>query len=254
MAKAGSTENAAATPDESQPALPWAASRSGEVPKDASRGDGMEDNADEDMGVDDLKGALAAACPLEAVGLQVNDKIEVKWEVESENGTIVTRWWGARVLHLDESQTAGGVGKVWVVMYDPFGSFSAEQAKIIFLSERHIFDVSEGVEMRWRKEGELLGDTEFDEDGAEMKTLSDIIEEGELAGLSEEKCAELEHTAMQKLPIANQQALAAGFQEFKDSLVRFLKRKEEELGEHTVIGEKDVADFVAEMSKKSKRK
>eukprot|EP00803_Ostreobium_quekettii_P005166 evm.model.scf_1525.1 EVM.evm.TU.scf_1525.1 scf_1525:4616-6346(-) len=110
------------------------------------------------------------------------------------------------------------------------------------------------MEMRWRKEGELLGDTEFDDDATEMKTLADIIEEGEMAGLNEETCAELERNAMQKLPIANQQALAAGFQEFKNTLVGFLKRKEQQLGENAVIGEEDVADFVKEMERKSERK
>ena len=36
------------------------------------------------------------------------------------------------------------------------------------------------MEMRWRKEGELLGDTEFDDEEHEMVTLTDIIEQGEM--------------------------------------------------------------------------
>lgn len=247
--------------DVEQPALPWAhrphadrdsIARNSEGERCGGVEDAVEDG-DEDMEVGGLEQALSAARVLEAVGLQLRDKVEVKWEVAREDGSCFDRWWGARVLGPDSSAAENGKGKIWVIIYDAYEDFEEQEASVIFLTERRLFDLSEGVEMRWRKEGELLGDTEFDEEGQEMVTLTDIIEQGEMAGFSEEKCAELERKEMQKLPIIDQQLIASRFQEFKDSFVGFLKRKERELGENPVIGANDVADFVAEMSRKRKQ-
>lgn len=262
MAEPTQPTHGASCEDAEQPALPWAnrqcaaddsTARNSDVER-CQEVDNAADDGEEDMAVGDLEQALSAARPIEAVGLKLRDKVEVKWEVANEDGTCFDRWWGARVLGPDASAAESSKGKIWVINYDAFESFEEQEASVIFLTERRLFDLSEGMEMRWRKEGELLGDTEFDDEEHEMVTLTDIIEQGEMAGFSEEKCAELERREMQKLPIVNQQLIASRYQEFKDSFVGFLKRKEQELGENPVIGASDVADFVAEMSRKHKQR
>eukprot|EP00803_Ostreobium_quekettii_P005167 evm.model.scf_1525.2 EVM.evm.TU.scf_1525.2 scf_1525:7995-9673(-) len=91
MSKSNSLGQGEKTEGGAPPALPWAADSVAEPALGHGGADGGGATADEDMGVDGLEEALAAACPLASVGLEVNDKIEVKWEVENEDGSIVTR-------------------------------------------------------------------------------------------------------------------------------------------------------------------
>ncbi|KAJ8902457.1 hypothetical protein NDN08_006862 [Rhodosorus marinus] len=145
----------------------------------------------------------------------VGKRIEVKWDLDDENGVVRSRWWGAKVLRKVESP---GDEKVpFDILYDPFEDFAETQCRIVFLSTTELRDSESGDLLYWRAEG--------DDSEPQSTTMVELQEEQD--AIDRELGESFEQEAMaefDKLPMEKQRHLAASYRSFADSLKGHLRK------------------------------
>eukprot|EP00882_Tetradesmus_deserticola_P025149 GHRQ01027608.1.p1 GENE.GHRQ01027608.1~~GHRQ01027608.1.p1 ORF type:complete len:168 (+),score=59.31 GHRQ01027608.1:241-744(+) len=135
------------------PALPW-----GSGQKEHSAGQ-----------TDDMR-----AVSLDQLGLSLGDRIEVKWQVQPDEGEPVERWWGARISAAQPTAASSG-SPAYTIKYDtwPECDFTEEEeGDVALLSTHRLLDVRQQEVMAWRREGddyepESESEEEEGEDGAQ---------------------------------------------------------------------------------------
>ncbi|KIZ01697.1 hypothetical protein MNEG_6263 [Monoraphidium neglectum] len=97
------------------------------------------------------------ALPIEALGLGIGSRIEVRWDIvpdEGEDGDPYTKWWGARIIRQAPPQQGVPMGPCYVIAYDSDEGFEAEERTIRIMSQHDLVDLEDGDPLHWRREGE----------------------------------------------------------------------------------------------------
>eukprot|EP00887_Chlorella_sp_A99_P000678 scaffold5.g678.t1 len=172
-------------------------------------------------------------------------------------GTAI-EWWSATVVGAEAGQADAAGRQVYMLRYaaDPEAGFDEEAtARVSILDDHHLFDLGEGEELPWRRQGEVW-DTEQEPpeelvdvvaaavqeaaDGAtlSMASVAERIrqEERRRGRTVEEECQELLRT----LPAEQQRVVAAGFREFSDILNEGIKGLFQQHGPDYVITAEDI--------------
>ncbi|PNW82896.1 hypothetical protein CHLRE_06g298700v5 [Chlamydomonas reinhardtii] len=232
------------------PALPWAA------------GENAEAVAQQEA-TDDVAPAPRSILRMEEAGLTAGARLEVKWNVEPDEGEAYTRWWGATLVgpstekHPDHPDAS-----VYELAYDAHDDFDQEKSHVVLMGEHSLLQLDQTEELTWRREGdewdEVPEDGDDEEevvDGEAVVTMEDLAEE-EKELLGGKTLEEAESEAMSTLEPAKRIAVAAGFRDFADNLVSFLhdvvgSAPESDGGPPTVTAE-HVQAFVEHMAKKQR--
>lgn len=209
------------------PALPWAAPA--QTPAAAKPSDGEQDkqtNAQQDA---------------PARRLAAGDRIEVKWQLQTEDGNDSCRWWGARV-----EGVTGAVGgfEVWTLRYDAYQEFEEESANVVVFPGQWLHDVGQGDDgfLRWKFEGDAEPDEEDEEEMDELEEeeemdyvldgqqVLDLVNQHEQdTGQSSEQEA-LEALAASCSNPAQQLHVAAGFRDMVDHIKEQVRQRIEASG------------------------
>ncbi|KAF6257372.1 hypothetical protein COO60DRAFT_1234110 [Scenedesmus sp. NREL 46B-D3] len=193
------------------PALPWG---SGQQEQDAAgQVDGMP------------------AVGLDQLGLSLGDRIEVKWQVQPDEGDPIERWWGASILSAQPSTASRDV-PAYTIKYDtwPECDFTEEEeAEVALLSTHRLLDLRQADVMAWRREGEDYeppDDSDDDEEGGEGlqsddAELADVeaaeggsVSMAELAAGISDADVSAEEARLASAP----QHVAEGYKDFMDNL------------------------------------
>eukprot|EP00189_Rhodosorus_marinus_P011827 CAMPEP_0184738188 /NCGR_PEP_ID=MMETSP0315-20130426/910_1 /TAXON_ID=101924 /ORGANISM="Rhodosorus marinus, Strain UTEX LB 2760" /LENGTH=204 /DNA_ID=CAMNT_0027205805 /DNA_START=192 /DNA_END=806 /DNA_ORIENTATION=+ len=145
----------------------------------------------------------------------VGQRIEVKWDLDDENGFVRSRWWGAKVLRKLES--SGDKNITCDILYDPFEDFAETQCRIVFQSSTELRDSDSGELLYWRAEGE----------NSEPQSTTMVELQEEQDAIDRELGESFEQEAMaefDKLPMEKQRHLAASYRSFADSLKEHLRK------------------------------
>ncbi|KAG2449951.1 hypothetical protein HYH02_000055 [Chlamydomonas schloesseri] len=176
---------------------------------------------------------------LEEAGLKEGARLEVKWNIEPEDGDAYTRWWGATLVGpSSEKHSDYPDAPVYELAYDAHDDFEQEKSHVVFTGEHSLLQLDQTDELTWRREGDEWdeaaedGDDEEAVDGEAVVTMEDLAkEEKELLG--GKTLEEAESEVMNTLEPAKRIAVAAGFRDFADNLVSFL---------HDVVGSAPASD------------
>ncbi|KAG2429052.1 hypothetical protein HXX76_011293 [Chlamydomonas incerta] len=231
------------------PALPWAA------------GDNAEAATQQEPAAD-VDPSSRTILRLEEAGLKEGARLEVKWNIEPEEGEAYTRWWGATLVGpSSEKHPEHPDAPVYELAYDAHDDFEQEKSHIVLTGEHSLLQLDQTDELTWRSEGDEWdeaaedGDDEEAVDGEAVVTMEDLAkEEKELLG--DKTLEEAESEVMNTLEPAKRIAVAAGFRDFADNLVSFLhdvvgSAAESDGGPPTVTAE-HVQAFVEHMAKKQR--
>jgi len=145
----------------------------------------------------------------------VGKRIEVKWDLDDENGVVRSRWWGAKVLRKVEA--SGDENAPYDILYDSYEDFLETQCRIVFLSTTELQDSESGDLLYWRSEG--------DDSEPQSTTMVELQEEQD--AIDRELGESFEQEAMaefDKLPMEKQRHLAASYRSFADSLKGHLRK------------------------------
>ena len=93
------------------------------------------------------KCARPAAVPVATLGLVLNDRIEVSWDVEMTDGTEEAVWWTATIVSLGGEE--GGEEEP-VLEYAAQHGFTSERRRVVFSSESVIWDAGLKENLDWR--------------------------------------------------------------------------------------------------------
>mmetsp|Transcript_76 Transcript_76/g.103 ORF Transcript_76/g.103 Transcript_76/m.103 type:complete len:325 (-) Transcript_76:66-1040(-) len=130
----------------------------------------------------------------DAIGLQPNTRIEVKWDLlmeESNRLEVETRWWGAELLPHDGRMhtlsEVDGIGDdpvtvaLRVLEYDPYvagGFHEKTTAEVAFLNDHLLYEVATETHLGFRIEGSTWEDNE-DSEADDDTVISASSDEGE---------------------------------------------------------------------------
>ncbi|KXZ51066.1 hypothetical protein GPECTOR_14g51 [Gonium pectorale] len=203
------------------PALPWAHTA------DTAVADGAVLQA--------VHGAVKDQCSqaddfltLEAAGVAVGGRVEVKWQIETDDGEPYARWWGATVVGPSEERDAELPGApVYELAYDAHGDFEQERSHVIFVGEHTLRQLDQTEELAWRREGDTWEDEEEDEDegdqadGEAVVTMDDMrqMASNEKEYLNGKTLEEAEREVLGSMEPNKRIQLAAGFRDFADNLM-----------------------------------
>lgn len=261
----------ASPPVDLAPALPWAVGAQPSQPQPAG-------SREQPLASEQDAGAADAPCTLQQVGLSVDDRIEVKWQVGEEGTMQYSRWWGAKVL--GPSADWSEDNKLYDIEYDEYEDFEQEVVQVLFLGEHWLLDAGQGEEMLWRMEGEEFEEEAFEEatdaSGAvgslaataarggggatgssahytedsfgdrvpRVVTLNQVVEaldDGDSA--ADTGMAAL----LGSLDPSKQRRVAEGFRHLQDSLAAFVAQMAAQKGPDGVIDTRDVKEFAARL-------
>jgi hypothetical protein len=134
------------------------------VKRDAS----SESNASTQLaGVPPSQAAKPEGKSLKDVGLEVQSKVEVLWEVEMSAGADEAVWWSASVAPDPESDEVGATRLVYV----PQHGFDEETRRVVFLAGSYLWDCALKERLPYRREGEegpTLDPSSPEADGADV--------------------------------------------------------------------------------------
>ncbi|GFR52419.1 hypothetical protein Agub_g14991 [Astrephomene gubernaculifera] len=235
-----------------EPVLPWANSP---VETAETQADGQEP-------AEQQVSATGTALTLEAAGLAVGGRLEVKWQIEPDEGEPYSKWWGATVVGPSAQQDPSYPGApVYELSYDAHDDFEQERCHVVFTSEHTLKQLDQTEELSWRREGDEWEADEDEGEGAEAEgeeaanseavlTVEDLIRD-EKEILDGKTLEEAEGEVLGSLEPSKRIAVAAGFRDFADNLISFLREKvaASEGGEVTVTPE-HVQAFMESMNKK----
>ncbi|PNH11144.1 hypothetical protein TSOC_002069 [Tetrabaena socialis] len=132
-------------------ALPWAAPAAAVL-------EGALQNAAE---------APASGMTLEEAGLAAGGRIEVKWQVEPEDGEPFSRWWGATLVGPSSQEDPQAPGApIFELAYDAADGFEQERSTVRFTAAHALHQLDQAEELVWRREGE-----EWEEEESESETM-----------------------------------------------------------------------------------
>jgi len=117
------------------------------------------------------KVAKPSGVALATLGLRNQERIEVLWDVEMDDGADEKVWWGA-VLQAEE--THGEVGEAQLV-YEAQHGFDVETRRVLFLGGRLLWDTALRDRLPYRREGEA--GPELGEEGEEEAGEEEAVEE-----------------------------------------------------------------------------
>ncbi|GIM03374.1 hypothetical protein Vretimale_8126 [Volvox reticuliferus] len=171
---------------------------------------------------------------LDAIGVTVGGRVEVKWMVEPDGEEAYLRWWGATIVGPSNQPDVERPGApVYELLYDNYGAFEQERNHVVFIGEHKLHQLGEAGELTWRREGDEWDDDCDEDEGsgdAEAEREEGIRTEGDvlysmadLNRMVQEDFAgqdldELERQALQSLEPSKRIAVAAGFRDFTDDL------------------------------------
>lgn len=164
----------------------------------------------------------------------LSSRIEVLWRIESggeEENTagqdaIHERWWGAVVQ--DCLSQPGGASvptehrdqRVHILLYDAFGEFEEDIARVVFLPDRTLIDLSraddenQGV-LDWRPEGDA-------EEQKRELSLRDVADEQEAMVMEAGISADADLEALRAYPANVQIGVTQGYRVFADGIKEML--------------------------------
>lgn len=82
---------------------------------------------------------------LSALGLDINSRIEVSWDVTDADGSEESVWWPAKIVENNEEDI--------ILEYDEQHGFNLERRRVIFYSEHLLWDALLRENLEWRREG-----------------------------------------------------------------------------------------------------
>ncbi|GIM02959.1 hypothetical protein Vretimale_7775 [Volvox reticuliferus] len=171
---------------------------------------------------------------LDALGVAVGGRIEVKWLVEPDGEEAYFRWWGATIVGpSNQPDVERPAAPVYELLYDAHGDFEQERSHVVFIGEHKMHQLEETDELTWRREGDEWDDGCDEDEGSEdaeaemeegirtdgdvLYTMADVkrMVQEDLAG---QDLDELERQALQSLEPSKRIAVAAEFRDFADNL------------------------------------
>jgi len=99
-----------------------------------------------------------SAIPLAELGLSVNDRIEVSWEVELADGTEESVWWLATIIGETE-----GLDRSVDLEYEADHGFDCERRRVVMSSNGILWDALLHENLEWRCEGAADDEESTDE-------------------------------------------------------------------------------------------
>uniref|UniRef100_A0A383WDR3 Uncharacterized protein n=1 Tax=Tetradesmus obliquus TaxID=3088 RepID=A0A383WDR3_TETOB len=229
------------------PALPWGSGQQA-----------AQDKQEPSVVADDVH-----AVSIDQLGLTIGDRIEVKWQVQPDEGDPIERWWGASITAAEPTASSGT--PAYSIRYDtwPECDFNEEeQAEVALLNTHRLLDLRQQEVMAWRREGDGYepADTDSEEEeegeGIAADDEDEALAEGaegrsftvaELAAGISDADVSAEEARLAAAP----QHVAAGYKEFMDNLKQYILAKasqaQGEGGGELLITAADVADFKAMM-------
>ncbi|GLC36970.1 hypothetical protein PLESTB_000172900 [Pleodorina starrii] len=199
---------------------------------------------------------------LDTAGIAIGGRIEVKWQVEPDEGEAYYRWWGASIVGPSDQQDAERpAAPVYELLYDAHDDFEQERGHVVLITEHTLRQLDQTEELTWRREGDTWDD-DGDEDGGSddaeeeeangerLLTMDDLKQLGE-QGLEGRSLEEVEQEALQSLEPNKRIAVAAGFRDFADNLMSFLHERVSAEGNGVVTAD-HVKSFTEAMLKKQR--
>ncbi|GIL50957.1 hypothetical protein Vafri_7031 [Volvox africanus] len=239
----------------SGPALPWA-----NLSPSETRDVQQQDQAIQATGnVHDDKNEFLK---LDALGIAVGGRVEVKWQVEPDGEEAYFRWWGATIVGPSNQQDVKRPGApVYELLYDAHDDFEQERGHVVFTGEHKLSQLDQTDELTWRREGDEWDDYCDEDEGSEgpedegegittegevLYTMDDVhrMVEEDFAG---QDMDELERQALQSLEPSKRIAVAAEFRDFADNLNEFLR---ERCGNGGVVTADDIKLFMESRAKR----
>lgn len=185
--------------------------------------------------------------------LAVGQRVEVKWQLEGDDGAEAV-WWGAELLaRREDVPTESGAAQggslpscgspanspaTWTLRYDARDGFQREDRDAVLLTKHVLAHGDMDEQLAWRMEGETYeadsedddSDADQDEDAENMQRSYPVTAISK--AIEAQMGCSVESAALQKLqaslPIEQQQTLAAGFNDFITSITSKLRRAADE--------------------------
>lgn len=192
-----------------------------------------------------------AALTVEALGLTIGSRIEVRWDVipDDPEAEAYSKWWGASILRqADPSDSQPG--PCYALAYDAEEGFDAEERAVRITGQHELVDLVDGSALHWRRQGDEweVPEEEQESEGGE-ETLENLVQS--LPGEDEMRAAEEE--AMSDLDAATQRRIAAAFRDYADRLKEYLKAREQaakDAGQEFVVTDSIVQEFKAAFARR----
>ncbi len=159
----------------------------------------------------------------------LNAEIQVLWELHNdEKGTVEEVWWSAQV---QGSEAPPGKERVHFLLYVAHDEFDEEVARVRFLPNHELEDLSSGAEMKWR----MAPAETVVKPPAEVVLLRDVMDTSSSPVVQD---AALE--ALAKLPASKQIDIAERYRALADRVKESLVQLAESRGEEYVVTEGDI--------------
>lgn len=155
-------------------------------------------------------------------GLKVGDRLEVQWEIQSDDGKDEVHWWGAELLEHD-GRTEDSVA-IRQLKYDPYRDFETSIEEVIFIGPDELASPDSQHQMKFRREGQET--VMWYNDGDLEHTLNGIL----MAAMTKNK------SSWSSLPPARQAVIAEQIAKKKEALISALKNHEGIITSETITG------------------
>lgn len=189
------------------------------------------------------------------MGLQLGDRLEVKWQLEEEGAPASTKWWGAVLDSRPHGETDGEGRQVYVLRYDPdpdSGFEEQECCRVTFLEEHALYDFGQDDELAWRQAGDSWeapavpeGEEAEGGEGA-IYSLNEIA--AAIKAAERRRGRTLDQDAAEALsafPQDKQMFIAAGFRNFSDHISAGVAQLQAQHGPDYVVTAADVKAVTA---------
>ncbi|KAG2496943.1 hypothetical protein HYH03_004949 [Edaphochlamys debaryana] len=235
-----------------EPALPWGNVEPENAADAPAQGEGNQPQEQEPE----------RGLTLEEAGIAAATRVEVKWQVEPDGGEPYARWWGATVVGPSiERDPQRADAPTFELQYDAHDDFEPESSHVIFTSEHTLRQLDQEEELTWRKEGDAWEDEEEDgEEGEELPDGEAVLSMGDIVKHEKEMLGgktleEAEGEVLAAMEPSKRIAVAAGFRDFSDNLISFLKDTfgSSADGEAKVVTEEHIRAFMENMGNKKQR-
>lgn len=196
--------------------------------------------------VSELVETSIEAQPGEVIYPPVNSEIQVLWELHNdETGKFEQVWWSAQV---QGSETRPGQERVHFILYVAHAEFAEEVARVRFLPNYELEDLSSNSWMVWRMaptrteapaQNETQDKSNMSIPELVMKTMSSVMTEDRLEALS-------------KLPAAQQIDVAARYRSLMDNMKEEIEKLLESRGDGTLVTEDDLMSIFRRLTRQER--
>mmetsp|Transcript_13777 Transcript_13777/g.24128 ORF Transcript_13777/g.24128 Transcript_13777/m.24128 type:complete len:228 (+) Transcript_13777:104-787(+) len=218
------------------PALPWG------VPAEAEPE--PEPQAEAAAEPDQL---IPPAMNLEGVGLTSGGVVEVRWDVETEDGQESKVWWQAKVAdppaEVPAEQQSEAPQPQFELQYEARENMPAETCIVRFISSTLLYDCKAAGYLYWRKAGETWEPDSSSSEEEELEALSMEEQDARVAALTDE--------LMDGLEPAQQAVMASSMRDFMDSANSFFVQH---AGLGGVVDEDAVHKFLDDFKSKKRQR